>query len=199
MPPKEANGNCDPHGMDLNHPDHDGFDHEWPDGKSLLESFRITAHAHAERPETFWEKQRLAVEARIGRRAPIWWQRPIWVTAAVTIALLVLMLSIRRERPKGPDLASRNEQELLLRIDRALSVSVLVIDCTEIGEFPPTATLPTQSFLVFLRAMGIRGTPGEGPREGRFGSGLFFGFLTETSRGGRGRCKRRRSSRPPGQ
>src|SRR3979490_608514 len=49
------------------------------------------------------------------------------------------------------------------------AVSVLVIDCTTIGAPPPTATLPTMTWVVRCRALGPAASSGGGF------SGLFMG------------------------
>ena len=63
---------------------------------------------------------------RIERRH--WWsysQRPIWLSAvAVTIAIFVVLLFVKREKPYPPDLTKGNDQELLLGVDRLLNKEV---------------------------------------------------------------------------
>lgn len=66
------------------------------------------------------------LRSRAERRASwIHRQGVLWLTAATAaIALLVLIVFIRHEKPRAPDLAQSSDQELLLGVDRLLDQKV---------------------------------------------------------------------------
>ncbi len=84
-------------------------------------AFRDWARAAAERPESFWERQRLAVRDRIERAAKRRrvLRRSSWAAAAV----LVLGLTIARRSPRPPA-ASDPDHELLVAVERSLEREV---------------------------------------------------------------------------
>ena len=87
-------------------------------------AFRDWARAAAERPESFWERQRLAVRGRIesaGKRRRVL-RRSSWAAAAA-VAALVLALTIARRSPRPPA-APDPDHELLVAVERSLEREV---------------------------------------------------------------------------
>jgi hypothetical protein len=67
------------------------------------------------------------------------------------------------------------------------AVSVLVIDCTTIGAPPPTATLPTMTWVVLCRARGPA-TSSCGIISGLFMGPRISGFVTFTKGAAKAQC-----------
>jgi hypothetical protein len=85
-----------------------------------LEDFRSSAHAMAERPESFWADQRRSIMARLGTHRKAASFRPVlaWGAAiAVVLAVLALLVEGPRALP-APDFAAGYDQELLSDVDR---------------------------------------------------------------------------------
>jgi len=88
--------------------------------ESAIAGLRTLAREASDRPEIFWERQRLAVRERLhaGRGARSF-GRLAWVSAAVLV-LLTLALFAPRGEPVVPDIAAGQDQELLVEIERSL-------------------------------------------------------------------------------
>ena len=69
----------------------------------------------AERPESFWRRQRESIAARRSRGefAPAW-KRWIWVTATLTLVLLASMLVSRNSAPPPPPVVQEESDDALL-------------------------------------------------------------------------------------
>jgi hypothetical protein len=91
--------------------------------ESALADFRELSRTAAERPEYFWDRQRLAIHGRLKpshatrRYRAIW----IWATAAALVVVLVLILNPNHTQSVVPDFAAGHDQELLVGIERSLN------------------------------------------------------------------------------
>jgi len=91
--------------------------------ESALAGFRELARTAAERPEYFWDRQRLAIHGRLKpsratrRHRAIW----IWATAAALVVVLALILNPNHTQSVVPDFAAGHDQELLVEIERSLN------------------------------------------------------------------------------
>jgi hypothetical protein len=96
-------------------------EHERLEG--ALAGFRALAQTAAERPEYFWDRQRLAILDRLKaphvtrRYRAIW----IWATAATLVIVLVLILNPNHSQSIVPDFAAGHDQELLVGVERSLN------------------------------------------------------------------------------
>jgi hypothetical protein len=96
-----------------------------PDERPIrtLVSFRDWARAATDRPEDFWERQRLGVHARLtkGKMNRRW--LGAWASAAIIAVVIValgLLLSTKPQQQPIPDLAAGYDQDLLVDIERSL-------------------------------------------------------------------------------
>jgi len=106
-----------------------------------LREFRDTVHEIFDRPDAFWENQRLAVRSRLERRDPakVTWRRS-WAWASATVLLVMgLTLLLDRREPLRPDFAAGDDQQLLLDVERALDRDVP-------ASLEPAALLPEEMF-----------------------------------------------------
>ena len=97
-------------------------DHDLPE--QLANEWRADAIRRSQRPEEFWNRQRLGIRTRIhAREAPR--PRSLWLSAATAAVIFVVVLLIapagpRPEKvPTGTSLDA--DQELLLAIERSLA------------------------------------------------------------------------------
>jgi hypothetical protein len=97
----------------------------------LRESFR----AAADRPDTFWARQRAAISANLRRPAHKSKWRPalLWAPASIVV-LMCLFLFTEKTKIPAPDFAAGADQNLLVDVEQAL-----VRDCPE--ALAPAATL----------------------------------------------------------
>jgi hypothetical protein len=97
-----------------------------PDGEidDLIVLWRTDAIRGGERPEEFWDAQRMRIRARIESRSGRG-QGSIWLslaTAAVFVFALLLMALEAGHSPKVPPRAAIDaDQELLLSVERSLA------------------------------------------------------------------------------
>lgn len=78
-----------------------------------------------EQPEIFWERQRLAIRARINQN-PLWRRnstRLVWITAFGLILLASLILRTGSRMPVGSS-AINPDRELLVQVEQALDGDV---------------------------------------------------------------------------
>jgi len=88
--------------------------------RSLTTAFRDSAHARAEKPESFWASQRAAVAGR-SSQSPA---RPLAWAAAIAAAVLAAML-LQEPRPVAPAMPSPDpDQALLVSVEQAVNRQV---------------------------------------------------------------------------
>ncbi len=78
-------------------------------------AIQTQARAAAERPETFWQRQRESIRHRLRARDfahP--WKRWVWITATVTLILLSSTLLSRNDAPPAPAQAQTDPDDVLL-------------------------------------------------------------------------------------
>ncbi len=98
-----------------------GLEREWKDLEDTLREFRDSAHAAAERPETFWESQRSAISMKLQHPVQASWCRPAWIWVPVAAGvLLCLFLFVEQGQAPIPDFAAGSDQELLTDVERSL-------------------------------------------------------------------------------
>jgi hypothetical protein len=91
-----------------------------------LEEYRVAARDVSRSDEGFWERQRLAVMTRVGRRQPVLGSRQVlaWGMAAI---IVLVVIGLRLEVPQAlpaPDIAGGYDQELLDDVDRLLHAAM---------------------------------------------------------------------------
>ncbi len=92
--------------------------------ESALAGFRQIAHEASDRPEHFWERQRLAVMGRLNtERSGRGYNRMAWVSAAVLVLLAIALFTPRGE-PVVPDIPAGQDQELLIGVERSLDRNI---------------------------------------------------------------------------
>jgi hypothetical protein len=91
--------------------------------EGALAGFRELAKTAADRPDYFWDRQRLAIHARLqaGSRIPHFRTVWVWAAAAALVMVLGLIFYIKHTPPPVPDIAAGHDQELLLAIDRSIN------------------------------------------------------------------------------
>ncbi len=119
----------------------------------VLKEYRTAARDAARRDDGFWERQRLAVMAGVGRRQPAFRSRHAlaWGVAAV---IILVVIGLRIEVPQAlpvPDIAGGYDQELLADVDRILCAPtslawepalLLAHDMSAESETRPDGSLP---------------------------------------------------------
>jgi len=91
--------------------------------EDALAGFRALAQEAVERPEYFWDRQRLAILDRLKaphatrRYRAVW----IWATAAALVIVLVLIFNPNHSKSIVPDFAAGHDQELLVDVERSLN------------------------------------------------------------------------------
>ena len=103
--------------------------------KDGIRIFRETFRAAAERPDTFWARQREAISE--GLRHPAhkskWRPALLWAPASIAVLMCLLLFTEKTKLP-APDFAVGADQNLLVDVEQAL-----VRDCPE--ALAPAATL----------------------------------------------------------
>ena len=97
-----------------------------PDSEELqgvLRRFRDSVFAEADRPDFFWIRQRNAIMDRLNkpgspRRQPAF----LWAPAVAVLLFCLFFLTKNGEAPP-PDFAAGYDQDLLIRVERALNRS----------------------------------------------------------------------------
>jgi hypothetical protein len=90
--------------------------------ESALTGFQEFVRGASERPESFWERQRLAVRARLRPARPSPGLRTVWTLAsATTLLVLALIFVPKHNQPVRADFAAGDDQELLVGIERLLN------------------------------------------------------------------------------
>ncbi|HYK92176.1 MAG TPA: hypothetical protein VE398_25665 [Acidobacteriota bacterium] len=90
-----------------------------------LAAFRDSARAAADRPEHFWERQRLSIRDRLNSTRRSRDLETTWIWASATaFVILVLTLLVPRGETEVPDIAAGQDQELLVAIERSLNREV---------------------------------------------------------------------------
>jgi hypothetical protein len=90
--------------------------------ESALAGFRALAQTAAERPDYFWDRQRLAIHDRLRSARRIRGYRPICVLAATAVLVVLgVVVLTKRSQPPMPDFAAGHDQELLVEIERSLN------------------------------------------------------------------------------
>ena len=110
------------HDLDSREPDGDTPQSRADDERleSALTGFRRVAREASDRPEHFWERQRLAVKERLNAERPgRGYNRMAWVSAAVLVLLAIVLFTPRGE-PIVSDIPAGQDQELLIGIERSL-------------------------------------------------------------------------------
>jgi len=116
------------------------FDGELPGNESDqfkedIRIFRKTFRAAAERPDTFWARQREAISG--GLQHPThkskWRPALLWAPASIVVFICLLLITGKNKLP-APDFAVGADQNLLVDVEQAL-----VRDCPE--ALAPAATL----------------------------------------------------------
>jgi hypothetical protein len=92
----------------------------WADVEEVLGEFRRSVRVAAERPGSFWDSQRAAVNAKLRQSRPAPWRRPalVWAPAAA-ILILCLFLFVKDGNAPTPDFAGGADQDLLMGVERA--------------------------------------------------------------------------------
>ncbi len=74
-------------------------------------------------PESFWERQRVAIQDRLKTSRPASRYRSAWVwaTAATVVVLILLIISPSPTQSVVPDIAAGDDQELLVGIEHSLA------------------------------------------------------------------------------
>jgi hypothetical protein len=105
---------------------------EFKDG---IRIFRETFRAAAERPDTFWARQRAAISEGLQRSAhkSRWSPALLWAPASIVV-LMCLFLFMEKTKLPAPDFAVGADQNLLVDVEQAL-----YRDCPE--ALAPAATL----------------------------------------------------------
>ena len=103
--------------------------------KDGVRIFRDSLRAAAERPDTFWTRQRAAIAGELRQAAPASKLKPalLWAPASVVV-LVCLFLFVEKTRLPAPDFAAGADQNLLVDVEQAL-----YRDCPE--ALAPAATL----------------------------------------------------------
>ena len=103
--------------------------------KDDIRIFRVSLRAAAERPDTFWARQRAAISE--GLRHPahksMWRPALLWAPASIVV-LMCLFLFTEKNKLPAPDFAVGADQNLLVDVEQAL-----YRDCPE--ALAPAATL----------------------------------------------------------
>ena len=103
--------------------------------KDGVRIFRESFRAAAERPDTFWARQRAAISG--GLRHPAhkskWRPALLWAPASIAVLMCLLLFTGKNKLP-APDFAVGADQNLLVEVEQAL-----VRDCPE--ALAPAATL----------------------------------------------------------
>jgi len=103
--------------------------------KDSVRIFRESFRAAAERPDTFWARQREAISG--GLRHPAhkskWRPALLWAPASIAVLMCLLLITEKNKLP-APDFAVGADQNLLVDVEKAL-----VRDCPE--ALAPAATL----------------------------------------------------------
>jgi hypothetical protein len=103
--------------------------------KDGIRIFRETFRAAAEKPDTFWARQREAISG--GLRHPAhkskWRPALLWAPASIAVLMCLLLITEKNKLP-APDFAVGADQNLLVDVEKAL-----VRDCPE--ALAPAATL----------------------------------------------------------
>ncbi len=90
--------------------------------ESALAGFRRAVRTAADRPEYFWDRQRLAVRHRMQLAPCVSRSRTVWIWASATaVVILALTIFVPRGEPVVPDIAVGQDQELLLSVERSLN------------------------------------------------------------------------------
>jgi hypothetical protein len=103
--------------------------------KEGIRTFRESFRAAAEKPDTFWARQREAISG--GLRYPAhkkkWKPALLWAPASIAVLMSLLLFTGNNKLP-APDFAMGADQNLLVEVEQAL-----VRDCPE--ALAPAATL----------------------------------------------------------
>ncbi len=113
--------------------DNPGFqDHpDSPDGNAIsdgipretIHAFQVAVRAVGGRPESFWERQQIAIMKRVAQPDSIQrsWQRRPWAWACAAIMFVLgISLFFSRSPQIQPDFAVGADQQLLIDVERAL-------------------------------------------------------------------------------
>jgi len=103
--------------------------------KNGVRILRESLRAAAERPETFWARQRAAISGNLRHPADESKWRPalLWAPASIAVLMCLLLVTGNNKLP-APDFAVGADQNLLVEVEQAL-----VRDCPE--ALAPAATL----------------------------------------------------------
>jgi hypothetical protein len=88
---------------------------------AALRNFTEAVRAGTERPDQFWERQRLSIHERAAQRpaVPSYRRTLVWATAAAAVALVWAIFTNDRAQP-APDFVAGYDQELLTTINDSL-------------------------------------------------------------------------------
>ena len=88
--------------------------------RACLKEARQAVRKAADRPESYWLRQRRLISARLDQRRPF--RRPYFLAWAGGAALLALAvtLTIYRPRPDAPQAAPDRDDELLIEVERSV-------------------------------------------------------------------------------
>lgn len=101
-----------------------------------VEAFRVSVHAHADRPVFFWTRQRASILSRLSEPArPVWRRGLVW-TAPLVVLACSLLFFVGESKAPPPDFAGGDDELLLIEVERALNRScsealdpaILVVD-----------------------------------------------------------------------
>jgi hypothetical protein len=82
--------------------------------------FAMDARAQAQRPEAFFQRQRVRIGCRVGDRRPsIWRRRSVWASALATGALVAVFLTRGGTPPRSPA-DTETDQALLSAVQHAI-------------------------------------------------------------------------------
>jgi hypothetical protein len=88
--------------------------------EEALRSFREAALADTERPQQFWDRQRLSIHERAaGGRTRPYRRILVWTSAAAAMALLWVIFTDDRAQP-APDFVAGHDQELLTMVHNSV-------------------------------------------------------------------------------
>jgi hypothetical protein len=92
--------------------------------RNFRESFRVAA----ERPDTFWARQRVAISEGLQRHPTDkskWKPALLWAPASIVVLMCLFLFTVKSKLP-APDFAVGADQNLLVDVEQAL-----VRDCPE--------------------------------------------------------------------
>ena len=91
--------------------------------EGVLQKFRDSLRAEADRPDFFWVRQRNAIMESLHKpKSPKHRRILLWVPAAAAVLLCLLFFAEISKAPT-PDLAAGYDQDLLVEVERALNRS----------------------------------------------------------------------------